>query len=91
MSEIVEEYDDRGNLVYHKDSVGVENWMEYDEDNSMIHYKTSDNWEEWYEYENGIQTKITEKEFEEAKFKKEQKEFLNREQTSRFELMELGK
>jgi len=54
MSEPIEQYDERGNLIYYRDSGGCEEWSEYDENGACTHYRNSDGYECWYEYdENG--------------------------------------
>jgi len=44
------EYDDRGNMIYHKDSNGFETWYEYDERDNLIRERDSEGFEEWREY-----------------------------------------
>ena len=47
MSEI-EEYDERGNLIYYKRGEDFERWSEYDKNNNLIHYKSITGSESWY-------------------------------------------
>jgi len=53
VSEIIERFDEMGNVIYYRDSEGNEEWREYDEKNNVTHYRDSDNGgcEEWYEYD----------------------------------------
>jgi len=51
MSERIEEYDKKGNLIYSKNSSGYEYWREFDENNNLIHYKNSYGDKGWYEYD----------------------------------------
>jgi YD repeat-containing protein len=37
----IKEYDDDGNLIYHRTSYGVEGWYEYDENNNCISVRTN--------------------------------------------------
>ena len=47
-------YDENGNLVHYKDSIGYEVWKEYDKNGHLIHYKDSYGNDAWYKYdENG--------------------------------------
>ena len=50
MNKEINEYDERNNLVYHKNSDGYEWWKKYDENNNEIYYKNSDGTEWWREY-----------------------------------------
>ena len=50
MSEVIREFDDRGNCIYLK-SYCVEEWGEYDEFNNCIHVKSSDGLECWLEFD----------------------------------------
>jgi len=44
----IEEYDDRGNLIYYKDYVyGYEKWEEFDRNNNSIYFKDSFGYECW--------------------------------------------
>ena len=56
MSEIIKEYDERGNLIYSKNSYGYEEWQEYDKNNNEIHYKDSEGFECWEEYDENNKT-----------------------------------
>ncbi len=47
MSKVIEKKDDRGNLIYHKDSNGTEYWWDHDKSNNMIHGKNSKGCEIW--------------------------------------------
>jgi len=51
MSEEIKEYDERGNLIYSKNSYGYEEWQEFDENNNEIYYKDSFGYEYWTEYD----------------------------------------
>ncbi len=82
-------YDKKGNYVYFKDSIGNEAWREYDENNRKIHYKNSDGGEYWCKFDENNRIDITEQEFNEIEFRKEEKEYLSRTKCSRFELMEI--
>ena len=46
--EEIKEYDEKGNLIHHRDSTGFESWSEYDENNNEIHFRDSDGREENY-------------------------------------------
>ena len=37
----MKKYDERRNLIYYKDSSGIELWKKYDENNNLIHSKDS--------------------------------------------------
>jgi len=41
----MKKYDERGNEIYYKDLIGVEEWKEYDENNNLIHYTNSKGFE----------------------------------------------
>jgi YD repeat-containing protein len=43
--------DNKGNVIYHKDSCGNECWYEYDSNNNVLHYKESNGYEYWQEYD----------------------------------------
>lgn len=43
-------YDDKGNLVYTKNSDGEEEWFKYDSGNKEIYYKNSNDYERWTSY-----------------------------------------
>jgi len=51
MSEIIERYDEKGNIIYRRDSEGHECWYEYDENNNCTHYRDSGGYEYWREYD----------------------------------------
>ena len=96
MSEkIIQKCDSRGNLIYYRGyyrgyGEQYEIWREYDDKNRVIYHKGSFGWIVYYRYnEEGKAVVITKKEFEQIKRGKEQKEFLSREEVSRFELMDL--
>ena len=40
-------YDDNDNLIYSKNSNGLESCYEYDANNNLIHYKDSAGYESW--------------------------------------------
>ncbi len=86
-----DEYDKNNNLIYHKSSDDYEWWYKYDKNENLIHFKDSNGSERWYKYDNnsGKRIKITGKEFNEIKFKKQEKEYLNREKVSRFKIMDI--
>ena len=44
-------YDNKGNLIYVKSSVGDEIWYEYDNKGNKIHFKTSTGYEGWWKYD----------------------------------------
>jgi len=46
-----EKYDERGNLIYAKNSLGYECWKEYDKKNNCIYYKNNHGCESWQEYD----------------------------------------
>ena len=48
---IKREYDDRGNMIYIKYSIGSESWYKYDENNNIIHFKSSTGNEYWSKYD----------------------------------------
>ncbi len=50
MGKAIKEYDDRGNLVYNKDTYDNEFWWKYDENDNEIYYKSSDGNGYWKEY-----------------------------------------
>ncbi len=67
----IEKYDEKGNRIYWKDSIGVENWWEYDNNNDIIHYRNSFGAEYFYKYDdNNRQTEVTEQEFYRGKNEK---------------------
>jgi len=43
--------DERGNVIYGRDSDGFEYWYEYDENNNVTHFRDSGDYEEWCEYD----------------------------------------
>ncbi len=90
MNKKIKEYDDRGNLIYEKDYNGFESWKEYDENNRKIHWKHSNGDEDWYKFdEKNNLTFITEKEYKEIEFRKQEREYNSRTKCSRFEIMEI--
>lgn len=46
------DYDELGNCVHTKNSLGIEVWSEFDASGNEIHTKTSYDEEMWYEYDN---------------------------------------
>ncbi len=46
----MKEYDEKGNIIYRKDSAGFEQWMRYDKNNNEINYKNKYG-ECWKEYD----------------------------------------
>ena len=89
MSDIIREYDERGNIIYKKRSNGSESWTEYDENNNLVYVKSYDGFKVWYKWEDNKQIEIFQSEFEQIKRDKEYRKFLSREPISRFDLMEL--
>ena len=84
------EYDENNNLIHYKNTDGYECWKKYDENNLLIHFKSSLGSKCWYKFdENNNCIEITEKEFDNIEFRKEEKEYLSRIKCSRFELMEI--
>lgn len=56
------DYDERGNVVYSRNTLKLEIWREFDDRNRLIHYRTSDGYEsyrEYYEDENGTTIHVT--------------------------------
>jgi hypothetical protein len=47
----VKEFDNNGNLIYHKDSGGFESRYKYDLNGNEIYYKDSTGYEEWFGYD----------------------------------------
>ena len=88
--ELWREHDKNNNLIHYKDTNNYEYWYEYDENNNLIYFKHIDDYEYWYKYnKDNERIKISEKEFKEIEFRKQEKEYLNRTKCSRFELMEI--
>ncbi len=86
MVEEIKKYDNRGNIIYHKFSNGLEFWYGYDENNNHIYFKSSNGYEYWYKYDkNRNATSITKQEYENIKIK----EYNLRTKCSRFELMDI--
>ncbi len=84
------ERDENDNVIYGKNSNGYEIWQEFDEKNRKIYYKDCYGVEGAWRYnKNGREIKLTERELEEIKFRRQEQEFLSREEVSRFELVEL--
>ncbi len=85
------EYDENNNCIYFKNIEGFEIWYKYDENNNEIYYRDSDGREFWYKHgENNIYAiEITEKEFNEIEFRKQENEYLSRKKVSRFELIDI--
>ena len=81
----MKKYDERRNLIYYKDSSGIELWKKYNENNNLIHSKDSNGNESWYEWEDDIRVGITKQYF----YKLKEQEFLSREYCSRFEIMDI--
>lgn len=48
---LIQEKDERDNIIHYKNSDGYEYWKEYDLNNNIIHYKDSDGYEYWNEYD----------------------------------------
>ena len=44
-------FDERGNLLYYKNSYGYEEWYEYDKNDNLIYYKDSKKVKFWREYD----------------------------------------
>ncbi len=51
MSKEIKEYDEKGNLIYEKDSSGFEKWRKFDENNNRIYFKNSKGYDYWSEYD----------------------------------------
>ena len=51
MSDIIEKYDDRGNVIYFKGSGGNEDQYKYEENKNLIYFKNSNGYESWREYD----------------------------------------
>ena len=86
------EYDKDNRNIYFRNSYGHENWKEYDKEYRFIHYKEVNGEESWWKTNRNEDNKyynITEKEFNEIKFRKREREFLNRKYISRFNLMDI--
>ena len=90
MSKEIRKYDERGNLIYHKNSTGYEIWREYDKNNKLFHQKQENGCDYWFKYnEDDKPICITEKEYKEIEFQKKEKEYLSRTKCSRFEIMDI--
>ena len=48
---VIREYDEKGNLIHHRNSDGYEWWSEYTPNNNEIHHRNSDGVESWTEYD----------------------------------------
>ncbi len=89
-TKVWKEYDEKNNMIHFKNSDGYEDWAEFDENNHLVHIKNTNGYEYWYKYDgSGKQIKITEKEYKEIEFRKQEKEYLSRIKCSRFELMDI--
>ncbi len=83
-------YDKNNNEIYCRCPNGEEYWIEYNKNNKGIHYKDTTDHEYWYKYNNsGEQINIIEKEYNEIKFRAEEKEYNSRTKCSRFELIDI--
>ena len=51
MSKEIREYDERGNLIYHRYRNGFESWMEYNKNNLLIQFKDGDGFKTMREYD----------------------------------------
>ncbi len=90
MGEKIKKFDKNGNKIYCKEVSGFEFWQEFDENNRKIHWKDSAGSESWYKYnKNNIRLKITEQEYRNIEFRKQEKEYLSRRKVSRFEIMDI--
>ena len=86
----IKKYDERGNLIYvYYENSGYKIWRKFDKNNKMIYWNTSCGDKEYYKWEDTGPIIITEQEFNEIEFKKEEKEYLSRTKVSRFKLMEI--
>ncbi len=84
-----QEYDENNNIIHYKTSNG-EWWWKYDENNNLVYSKRSFGYENWYKCDkNNKRIKITEQEYKEIEFRKQEKEYLSREKCSRFEIMDI--
>ena len=81
-------YDENNNEIHYKGSDGYEYWYKYDENNNKIYCNEGGN-KFWFKWENNNRINITEKEYKEIEFRKQEKEYLNRTKCSRFELMDI--
>ena len=54
MNKEIKKYNENNNLIYSKDSNGLEYWYKYDKFNNLIYFKYLNKKERWYEewYEN---------------------------------------
>ena len=85
-----EKYDKNGNLIYIKKFNNDEHWWEFDENNNLIYEEDSSGYEFWAKYgENNNRIEITKQEYEEIKFRKEEKEYNSRTKCSRFSLIDI--
>ena len=88
MSKYINEYDDRGSLIYYKDSnTGYEYWNRFDGNNRQIHYRNNIGDELFFKYIDNKQIEITKQEFEQIKIINNF--YLNNSKISRFELMDI--
>lgn len=83
----IKKRDERGNITYWRTNIGFEEWNKYDENNIHTHYRNSDDYG-WY-LQNGKKVIFRGKELKEKVFRKQEQEFLSREEIPIFELMEL--
>ena len=50
-NDVLEKYDDNGNLIYRRILNLYDEWYEYNENGKMIHLINSNGYEEWYKYD----------------------------------------
>ncbi len=51
MSDIIKEFDENNNLIYHKHSDDREYWYKYDKNNNRINFKGSSGYESWQKFD----------------------------------------
>ncbi len=83
------EYDENNNLIHTKNSEGFNEWKEYDDNSNLIYHKNVHGLESWGKWKNDKYISITKQKFEQIRCEKQDKEFLSRKSTTRFELMDI--
>lgn len=48
---LIRKFDQNGNEIYYKNSIGDEEWREYDENGNLVYSKDSKGFKKWYEYD----------------------------------------
>ncbi len=51
MNKVINEYDERNNLIHYKSASKFEFWKEYDDRDNLIHYNSSTGFEYWIKYD----------------------------------------